>query len=161
MNQKVLVQDLLIFGNPSPWSHLKASFYKMLQGSELCPDSCGFSQNNCRLIRNIQLLPASTLHRNSLSSPYLYSPHDISEKKSRPLAKLTHSFPWQRSRVSTHSALLALAGSSHSLAPAIPGGYVAILDDVMSVQELGHSLSWTTEKPEPGPMQRQGFIFFF
>lgn len=110
---------------------------------------------------NVQLLPASTLHRNSLSSPYLYSPHDISEKKSRPFAKLTHPFPWQRSRVSTHSALLVLAGSSHSLAPATPGGYVAILDDVMSVREVGHSLSWTTEKPEPGAMQRQGFVFFF
>lgn len=58
---------------------------------------------------NVQLLPASTLHRNSLSSPYLYSPHDISEKKSRPFTKLIHPFPWQRSRVSTHSALLALA----------------------------------------------------
>ena len=157
---------------------------------------------------NVQVLPASTLHRNPLSFPYLYFPHGISEKKIKASCRTYPSFPMAEIQ-SLHSqcssyfgwifpypaaAAAAAAAKSlqscltlcdprdgsppgspmatpwtaayqaHTLASAIPGGYGTILGDVMSVMsvlEVGHSLSWTTEKPEPGAMQIQGFIFFF
>lgn len=71
---------------------------------------------------NIPPLPPSTLHRNPLSSPYLYSPHGISEKKIKASCKTYPSFPMAEIQSLHYSALLTLAGSSHTLASAIPGG---------------------------------------
>ena len=188
---------------------------------------------------NVQVLPASTLHRNPLSFPYLYFPHGISEKKIKASCRTYPSFPmaeiqslhsqcssyfgwifpypaaaaaaaakslqscltlwdprdgsppgspvpgilqtrtlewvtisfsnaWKwKVKVKSLSCVRLLATpwtaayQAHTLASAIPGGYGTILGDVMSVLEVGHSLSWTTEKPEPGAMQIQAFIFFF
>lgn len=97
----------------------------------MCLDFCSFSQNNSisTVLKEAGSTRWHSAQRPSLPSLPLVSMWYIRDRIMC-LEKIAHSFPHQRSRVSTYSALLTMAGSSHTPSISLPGDYAAMLSDV-------------------------------